>query len=151
MQEHRTGCRVGKDASPDGKDTSRVFATWPDLAVLLAMVPDEPLYNAVVDMAHLLRDLYHTYQVGPCPQCWAIGVAFREHCAPGSSPTTFFFWRMVQTEFWRTFSMAMFSNDIVESLNEFLKHAFNQQSAKGGGKQKVTGQSARGRPEASTN
>ena len=42
--------------------------------------------------------------------------------------------------------MAMFSNDIVESLNTFLKHAFNEHTAKGSGKQKATGQTAYGRP-----
>ena len=47
------------------------------------------------------------------------------------------------------FGMAMFSNHIVQSLNRFLTHAFSEHSAWGGGKQKATVQSARGRPEAS--
>ena len=45
--------------------------------------------------------------------------------------------------------MAMFSNDIVESLSRCLKQAFNEHIARGGGKQKAAGQSACGRPEAS--
>ena len=39
-----------------------LFAAWPDLALLLAMAPDEPLYKAVVDTAHL-RNQYQTYQI----------------------------------------------------------------------------------------
>ena len=58
LHEHRTGCRLGTDASPDGEVTSRLFAAWPDPALLLAVAPDEPLNKAVADMAHLLRDLY---------------------------------------------------------------------------------------------
>ena len=67
LDEHWTGCRLGKDASPDGEETCRIFVAWLDLALLLVVVPHEPLYKAVVDMAQLLRDLYHTYQVGPRP------------------------------------------------------------------------------------
>ena len=146
LHEHRTGCRLGKDASPDGEETSRLFAAWPDLALLLAVAPDEPLYKAVVDMAQLLRDLYHTYQVGPRPQCRAIAVAFRD---PGSASHYLLVLeedadRLLE-DLW-PFSMAMFSNDIVESLNRFLKQAFNEHGARGGGKQKATGQSACGRP-----
>ena len=47
------------------------------------------------------------------------------------------------------FGMPMFSHDFVESLNRFLKQAFNEHSARGGGKQMATKQSACGRPEAS--
>ena len=85
LHEHRTGSHPGKDASPDVEETSHLFASWPELALLLAVAPDEPLYKAVVDMAQLLRDLYHTYQVGQRPPCRAIAAAFREHCAPGSA------------------------------------------------------------------
>ena len=85
MHEIRTGCRLGKDASPDGEETSHLFAAWPDLAWLLAVAPDEPLYKAVVDMAQSLWDLYHTYQVGPRPQCRVIAATIREYCAPGSA------------------------------------------------------------------
>ena len=67
--EHRTGCRVEKDASPDSEEIPRLVAAGLDLALLLAEVPDEPLYKAVVDMAQLLWDVYHTYQVGPRPPC----------------------------------------------------------------------------------
>ena len=124
LHEHRTGCHLRKDASPDGEETSRLFAAWPDLALLLAVAPDEPLYKAVVDMAKLMRDLYHTYQVGPRPQCRAIAAALHEHCAPRFACQYLLFLeedadRLLE-DIW-PFGMAMFSGDIVESLNRFLK------------------------------
>ena len=45
------------------------------------------------------------------------------------------------------FGMAMFSNNIVEIQKRFLKQAFNEHNAPGGGKQNATGQTACGRPE----
>ena len=113
-------------------------------------------------MAQLPRDRYHTYQVGPHPRCRAIAAAFHEHCAPRSASLYLLFLeedadRLLKDI--RPFGMAMFSNDIFESLNMFLKQGFNEHSARGGGKkkatgqttsgQKATGQTASGRPEAS--
>ena len=43
------------------------------------------------------------------------------------------------------FRYGKLSNDMVHSLNKFLKQGFNGHSARGGGKQKATGQSACGR------
>ena len=118
---------------------------WPDLALLLAVAPDQPLYKAVVDMAQLLRHLYHTYQVGPRPQCRAIVAAFREHCAPGSVSHYLLFLKedadRLLEDIWPV-GVATFSNDIVVSLIRF-------HGARGSGKQKATGQSACGRPESS--
>ena len=51
VHDHRTGCRLGKDASLDGEETSHLFAAWPDLDLLLAVAPDELLYKVVVDIA----------------------------------------------------------------------------------------------------
>ena len=75
--------------------------------------------------------------------------AFCEHGAPGSASHYLLFLeedadRLLE-DIW-PFGMAMFSNDIVESLNRFLKQAFNEHNARGGDKQKATGQSACGRP-----
>ena len=93
----------------------------------------------------------HAYQVGPRRQCRSIAAAFREHCAPRSESHYLLFLeedanRLLE-DIW-PFSRAIFSNNIVESRNKLLKRAFNEHSARGGGKQKATGQSACGRPEA---
>ena len=40
LHERRTRCRLGNCASPDSEETSRLFATWPDLALLLAVAHD---------------------------------------------------------------------------------------------------------------
>ena len=47
LHEDHTGCHMGKDGSPDVEETCRLFATWQNLALLLAVAPDEPLYKAV--------------------------------------------------------------------------------------------------------
>ena len=152
LHEHRTGCRLGKDCSPDGEETSRLFAAWPDVALLLSVGPEEPLYRAVMGMPKLLNDLYHTYQVGTRPQCRAAAAAFREHCAPRSASHYLLFLEedadRVLDNIW-PFGLAMFSNDIVESLNRFLKQAFNEHSARGGGRQTATGTARCGRSQAS--
>ena len=49
------------------------------------------------------------------------------------------------------FGMAMLSNDIVESLNMFLKEAFQEHTAWGSGKQKAIRHTACGLPKASIN
>ena len=103
-------------------------------------------------MAHLLRDLHHTYQVGPRPKCRAIAAAFRGHYAPGFASQYLLFLEEDAhslLEDIQPFGMAMFSNDIVERWNRFLKYAFYKLSARGAGKQKAIGQSACGCPEAS--
>ena len=152
LHEHRTGCRLGKYCSPDGEETSRLFAAWPDVALLLSVGPEEPLYRAVMGMAKLLKDLYHTYQVGIRPQCRAAAAAFRKHCAPRSASHYLLFLEedadRVLDDIW-PFGLAMFSNDIVESLNRFLKQAFNEHSAPGGGRQTATGTASYGRSQAS--
>ena len=103
-------------------------------------------------MAKLLKDLYHTYQVGTCPQCRAAAAAFREHCAPRSASHYLLFLDEdadhVLDDIW-PFGLAMFSNDIVQSLNRFLKQAFNEHSARGGGRQTATGTASCGRSQAS--
>ena len=103
-------------------------------------------------MAKLLKDLYHTYQVGTRPQCRAAAAAFREHCAPRSASHYLLFLEedvdRVLDDIW-PFGLAMFSNDIVESLNRCLKQAFNEHSAWGGGRQTATRTASRGRSQAS--
>ena len=102
LHEHRTGCRLGKDCSPDGEETSRLFAAWPDVALLLSVGPEEPLYRAVMGMAKLLKDLYHTYQVGTRPQCRA---AAASGCIVllGPHPITSCSWRRMRIAYWTTF------------------------------------------------
>ena len=45
---------------PNGEETSRLFAVWLNLALLLGVAPYEPLYKAVVYVAQVLWDVYHT-------------------------------------------------------------------------------------------
>ena len=140
--------------------TRHVCALLPCPLLVVSVVPwykwytvvlDEPLHTAVVDMVKLLRRLYQFYQVGPRAQCPATPAAFREHYAPRSASYYIFFLEEDANrllEYIWPISMIMFSNNMVESLNKFLKETFNKHSARGSGKQKATEQSACGRPEA---
>ena len=51
LHKHRTRCCLGKDACTDSEETSRLFATWLDLVLLLPVAPYEPLHKAAVVMS----------------------------------------------------------------------------------------------------
>ena len=87
-------------------------------------------------MWDLLQALYCTYQ-GPNPlNCAAEARAFRRHCTVGTTS-----WYLLSLEHdvdtmlqnLKPFGMAMFSGDISESINHFLKHGHNEHSNRGGG------------------
>ena len=66
---------------------------WPSFTVLLAITLDEHLYMAAASLEDLPRNLHHTYEVGPRPECQVAGVAFHAHCVHVSASLTlpFFF------------------------------------------------------------
>ena len=82
LHEHRTGCRPGKDACPDGEETSRIFAAWSDLACFWQWCYMSRSTRRLLIWHSCCR--YNTCYVGPRPDCRVVAVAFRDHRVPGS-------------------------------------------------------------------
>ena len=87
-------------------------------------------------MWDLLQALYCTYQ-GPNPlNCADVARDFGRHCTVGTAS-----WYLLSLEHdvdtmlrnIKPFGLGMFSGDISESINHFLKHGHNERSNQGGG------------------
>ena len=142
LSERRAGWSVYGSASPDGEETANFYDAWPDIAKCLGIRPSTAKYKAIANMWDLLQALYCTYQ-GPDPlNCAAVARDFRRHCTAGTSS-----WYLLSLEQdvdtmlknIKPFGLAMFSGDISESINRFLKHGHNEHSNRGGGGCRVEG------------
>ena len=87
-------------------------------------------------MRDLLPALYCTYQ-GPNPLNYAaVARDFRRHCAVRTAS-----WYLLSLEHdvvtmlqnIKPFGLAMFSGDISDNINRFLKHGHNEHNSRGGG------------------
>ena len=112
------------------------FDAWPDIAKCLGIRPSTAKYKAIANMWDLLQAPYGTYQ-GPHPlNCAAVARDFRRHCTAGTAS-----WYLLSLEQdvdtmlqnIKPFGLAMFSGDISESINRFLKHGHNEHNNRGGG------------------
>ena len=129
LSERRAGWSVYGSASPDGEETANFFDAWPDITKCLGIRPSTAKYKAIAHMWDLLQALYCTYQ-GPNPlNCAAVARDFRRHCIVGAAS-----WYLLRLEHdvesmlqnIKPFRLAMFSGDISESSNRFLKHGHNE-------------------------
>ena len=136
LSERRAGWSVYGSASPDGEETANFFDAWPDIAKCLGIRPSTAKYKAIANMWDLLQALYCTYQ-GPNPlNCAAVARDFRRHCTVGTAS-----WYLLSLEQdvdtmlhnVKPFGLAVFSGDISESINRFLKHGHNEHINRGGG------------------
>ena len=136
LSERPIGWSVYGSASQDGEETASFFNAWPDIARCLGIRPSGAKYKAIVNMWDLLRALYCTYQ-GPNPlNGAAVARDFRRHCTVGTAS-----WYPLSLEHdvdtmlqnIKPFGLAMFSGDISESINRFVKHGHNEHSNRGGG------------------
>ena len=139
LSEHRTGLTLTGSLAPDGEETTRLLNAWEPIATILGLAPGNAAWAAVVDMRELMAQLYRTYWGGQAPP-EAAGVArrFREALCPESGSWYLLFLErdcaaMLQEVQADGFGLAMFSSDVVESLNRLLKRACNDHFARGGG------------------
>ena len=87
-------------------------------------------------MWDLLQALHCTYEGLNPLNCAAVARDFRRHCTVGTAS-----WYLLSLEHdvdtmlqnIKPFGLAMFSGDISEGINRFLKHGHNEQSNLGGG------------------
>ena len=142
VSERRASWSVYGSASPDGEETPNLFAAWPDIARCLGIRPSTAKYKAIANMWDVLQALYCTYQ-GPNPlNCAAVTRDFRRHCTAGTPS-----WYLLSLahdvdsmlENTKPFGLAMFSGDISESINCFLKHGPTEHSNWGGAGRGLSG------------
>ena len=112
------------------------FDVWQDVARCFGVGLSTAQYKAIANMWDVLQGLYCTYQ-GPNPMnCAAVARDFRRHCTVGLAS-----WYLPSLEHdedtmlqnIKQFWLAMFSGDISESINRFLKHGHNEHRNRGGG------------------
>ena len=136
LSERRASWSVYGSASPDGEETANFFDAWPDIARCLGIRPGTAKYKAIANMWDLLQALYCTYQ-GPNPlKCATVARDFRRRCTVGTAS-----WYLLSLEHdvdtmlqnIKPFRLAMFSGDISESMNRFLKHGHSERSNRAGG------------------
>ena len=136
VSERRARWSVYGSFSPDGEETANFFDACPDIARCLGIRPSTAKYKAIAKMSDLLQALYCTYQ-GPTPlNCGAMARDLRRHCTARTAS-----WYLPSLEHAvntmlqniKPFGLAMFSGDISESINRFLKHSHNEHNNRGGG------------------
>ena len=143
LYRNRCGVRLGAHNAPDGEEAHNLFWAWDQIAPLLAYVQEDPTWQAIVGVPTLLRTLYSTILVVPCPSCRPVAAVLREHCCGESD---LFFLKeacdaMLESADACGVGLAAVSGDVVESVNYILKKRYNGHGARGGG----VGKSASGR------
>lgn len=139
LTEAKTGFTLGSTAAPDGEDTHRLFGAWDLVAEHLGLDPCDDCHKAVVGIREMLKAMYVTFQPYRLePDYCATRVkAFQTHCMkPGKGGH---YISLLLCDFDRLmrhiypFGLALFCNDVIESLNRFLKLAYTEHSNRGGG------------------
>ena len=130
-----TKISVQGKASPKGEETWRLLIVWPAIAHLLH-VPRRA-QKAVIAMGRLCAAFYSAYHKPPTLNCAKVARRFQEEICPRlRSP--YLLWLRHDTrrvlEAIRPWGCVMFSGDVVESLNAFLKDIFLTATSRGGGK-----------------
>jgi hypothetical protein len=139
LTETKTGFTVGSTSAPDGEDTHRLFGAWDLIAEVLGIDPRSDQHRAVVGIREMLKAMYVTKQEHPLATdyCAKRVRAFEKHCMePGKGGH---YISLLKCDFdllmrhIYPFGLALFCNDVIESLNRFLKLAYTEHSSRGGG------------------
>ena len=145
LTEAKTGFTLGSTAAPDGEDTHRLFGAWDLVAEHLGLDPCDDCHKAVVGIREMLKAMYVTFQPYRLePDYCATRIkAFQTHCMkPGKGGH---YISLLLCDFDRLmchiypFGLALFCNDVIESLNRFLKLAYTEHSNRGGGHRRTMG------------
>ena len=136
LSEWRAGWSIYGSALPDREETPNFFEAWPDIAGSLGITPSSAKYKAIANLWDLLQALYCTYEGRNPLSCAALAKDFRLHCTVGTAS-----WYLLSLEHdvdamlqnICPFGLAMFSGDVSESINRFLKHGHNEHGNRGGG------------------
>ena len=135
LTEANTKISVQGKASPKGEETWRLLIVWPAIAHLLHL--PRRAQKAVIAMGKLCAALYSTYHKPSTLKCAKVAHRFQEEICPRlRSPYLLWLRRDARKvlDAIRPWGCAMFSGDVVESLNAFLKDTFLTATSRGGGK-----------------
>ena len=139
LTEMKTGFTVGTTSAPEGGDTHRVFVAWDLIAEVLGVDPCSEQHKAVVGIRQMLKAMCVTKQERPLERdyCAKWVRAFEKHCMEPSKGGHYI--SLLKHDFdllmrhIYPFGLARFCNDVIESLNRFLKLAYTEHSSRGGG------------------
>ena len=118
LRQHKTGLCIKGSTSVDGEEAFRLFGAWEDICEVLR--PCKATRQAVLGMRALLSALYVSFQDPYPPQCAPVARAYRKAICPDSKGHYLLFLeedcQHVLADIY-PYGMAMFSGDVVESLN----------------------------------
>ena len=130
LHKKRVYWKVGSTGSVDGEQTHRLFKVWDRLVVHLGLTPGGVEDTAVSRMGELLRRLYKTYQDDDptlAADCLSITKDFRINVAEVAGSKSHYLLIMehdlpLLLPAIYPFNMAMYCQDITESINCILKN-----------------------------
>ena len=135
LTEANTKISVQGKASPKGEETWRLLIVWPVIAHLVHVPPHAQ--QAVIAMGKLCAALYSAYHKPSTFKCAKVARRFQEEIFLRlRSPYLLWLRRDARRvlDAICPWGCAMFSGDVVESLNAFLKDIFVTATSRGGGK-----------------
>ena len=132
LYRHNTGlCHMGSTVV-DGEETRCLLGAWED--TYHALPGEHSIARAVKDMRAALKALNHTYLGPQPPACKPVATAFRKALCPIPGSHYLLFQeedhQQLPADIY-PYGMAMFSRDVVKSLNRLLKKGFNDHSSRG--------------------
>ena len=135
LTEANTKISVQGKASPKGEETWRLLIVWPAIAHLLHVPCREQ--KAMIAMGRVCAALYSTYHKPSTLKCAKVARRFQEEICPRlRSPYLLWLCRDARRvlEAIRPWGCAMFSGDVLESLNAILKDISLTATSRGGEK-----------------
>ena len=134
LRRAKTGVVLAGKGAPYGEESWNQLAHWDEIAQLLRVGPNTK--KAVADMYMLLQNLYSTRYNAKALKCKRIAKKFRKAILP-TVRSYCFLWlgkhaRRV-LKLIAPWGLAIFSGDVVESMNAILNDIFLTAMARGGG------------------
>ena len=122
-----------KESAPDGQEVQRLLCAWDTVAHVLS-IHRSAADEAVRQLGEVLREVYHGLE----DQVELAARNFRLHCGPHSKSSYLYILihvkKTIITECRNLgVGLAMFSNDLTETMNAIMKGIYLQHSSRGGG------------------
>ena len=139
LYEARTGVKLGATGARDGEEARALFLAWEELGPLLAHVPENGEWQAIVAMRDLVRELYTDKPPDGDSRVAEVAGAYRAHCCKEGCQSNYLLYleedvtEAVANARHFGVGLGAVCADVVGSLNAILKRAYNDHSGWGGG------------------